>query len=200
MSARRALALGFREFLRSPLNVGGLAIATTDCDVMADGRPRPDCGDWFYAIHGGLRANQLQTGDESYFTLYCTISARTEQPFDRVGPNILQVADGLDDRADDVWNAIFRYQWTPLTGPMTLANRFMYPDSVPSTYLFVQSLYPVSCSNPEPVVESWFNATSQQQHRSGQSNTGEPAPFVGFKTVLTFQGAVIMQELDDALA
>lgn len=198
MSARRALALGFREFLRSSSG-GGLGIPATDCDVMADGRPRADCGDWFYAVHGGQRTNQLQTGDESYFTLYCTISAKTSMAFDRVGPNVLQVADGLDDRADAVWNGIFRYQWAPL-GVMTLANQFMEPDSVPDTYLFVQSLYPVSCSNPEPVVESWFNATTQQQHRSGQSNTGDPAPFIGFKTVLTFQGAVVLQELDDALA
>lgn len=115
MSARRSLTLAIRDQLKDSTANGGLGLTVQTCEVQFDGRPPPLCGQWFYAVHQNPRTNQLLTGDQSTFGAQVTISARSEQPFDRLGTDQVELVNGLDDRADAVWNAIFAHQWSPQT-------------------------------------------------------------------------------------
>lgn len=199
MSARRSLTTAVRDQLRDTVLNGGLAIPASDCDVMGDGRPAPNCGKWFYAVHQGSRSNQWLLGDESTFGVNVTISGRANEPFDRIGTNLVDLLNGLDDKADAVWTCIFAHQWTgqiPGTvGVMTRANTIL---SAPeSSYGWTEALYPTSMTEPQPVTPDWFSASEAQQHKK-QAAWGEKMPFVGLRITINFMGAKRLMNNADA--
>lgn len=205
MAGSRSLTLAVRDQLRATAHatniVGyGLGIASSDCDVTFDGRPNPDCGKLFFAVHHGRRTNQLLTGDESMFSVSVTISGRANEPFDRIGPNLLDWANGVMAWGDRVWACLFGNQWgveaTP--GVMYRANRYLPPSSYPWT----EALYPTSMSEAQPVRPDWFSATEDQGQPSRgrgsiQPQRGNTVPFVGLTIRIELTGAKRIQRLDD---
>ena len=185
-----------RDFLRAPLASNGLNLATSMCEAMLDGRPAPLAGKWFYAVHQGPRSNNLLTGDASTFGVQVTITGRANEPFDRLGTDHVELVSGLDDRADAVWNAVFRNQWgvTP-PGVMNIANTYLPASSYP----WVEALYPTGMTVAEPVRADWFSSSDELQGRGkGNAYAGASLPFVGLKIVVSFGGAVRAQNLNDA--
>jgi hypothetical protein len=196
MSARRALTTAVRDHLRQSVVDGGLAIPAHSCDVMFDGRPPANCGKWFYAIYQGPRSNRWLSGDQSEFGVNITITARANEPFDRIGTALVDWATGLDDRADAVWQNIFSHQWTgATTGIMNRANTLL--TGWPDTYGFTEALYPTNMSNAQPVREDWFSATDRQQHKLGGS-WNDRMPFCGLTITIQLMGAVRLQNNSDA--
>lgn len=199
MSARRSLAIAVRDRLRMTTAQGGLALTSAQCEVMFDGRPAPSCGDLFFAVHQGRVTNRPldQGGDASTFGTFVTITSRTKVPFDRVGTDQLDVANGLDDWAEKVWFCIYKNQWDgdgneEQLGVMNAADATLGAN----VYHWTEALYPTDISLAEPVRADWFSATEQSWAKGG-ANQQNVAPFVGLKIVVTFQGAVRMQELTD---
>lgn len=200
-SGSRSLTLAVRDMLRAPVIKNGLAIDPNDCDVTFDGRPNPDCGKMFFAVHHGQRTNQLLTGDESMFSVDVTISARANVSFDRIGPALVDWANGVMAWADKVWKCLFRNQWgvDPL-GVMNRANEYLIPTAggevPPDAYQWTEALYPSRMSQGQPVRPDWFSATEEQQtqRRIGTSNT---MPFCGLTVVVSFTGAKRIQRLTD---
>lgn len=204
MSARRSLTTAVRDFLRSSPTVGGLGLDTSLVEVMGDGSPAPSAGQWFYAVHQGPRSNQLLTGEGSSFGVSITISARTEAPFDRIGTDQIDVMSGLDDRGEDVWNAVFAGQWRgDGFGIMNRANAILqtaFPGGTP--YLWTEALYPSNMGVPEPIGPTWWNAEEdsyQAMSRAGKSiGTTGMARYCGFRMVISLTGAMRFQELGDS--
>lgn len=211
MAGSRSLTLAVRDQLRAAAPPAGtvsyagygLGLANENCDVTFDGRPNPNCGKIFVAVHHGRRNNQLLTGDESMFGVDVTISARANEPFDRIGPNLVDWAYGVMAWGDKVWAVIFGNQWgnSPL-GIMNRANQYLIPasgDSIPDdAYGWTEALYPTGMSQAEAVRADWFSATEDQQMQGqNRSYRGNTMPFVGLKVVVTCTGAKRIQRLDD---
>ena len=169
MSARRSLTLAIRDQLRDTVLNGGLAIPSSSCEVMGDGRPPPIAGTTFYAVHQGGRTKiglaTLDSGAASRFGAYLTITSRTQGPFDRIGTAELDIANGLDDLADAAWNCLYAHQWSngATIGVMTRANAFLPVGSYP----WLEPLYPTDQTSPQPVTPDWFSASEAQQHKAG---------------------------------
>ena len=192
MGERRSLSLAVRDWLRKPTGDGGLGLDRGVCDVMLDGRPPAVCGDWFYAIHQGARRNQqLAGGMLRSLDLTVTVTARTPQPFDRLGTDLVdRVLDGLDERVDLLVANIFRNQWAI----MNLANTYL---GAPSTaYVWTEALYPASDGAPEPVRADWFNAVEgwPSKQPAGYQNQ---ASYCGLKSVVQLTGAMRGQRQED---
>ncbi len=185
--------------LRDTVAHGGLAISRDDSAIMADGRPAPMSGKYFYAVHQGSRTNNWLGGDESTFSALVTITARANEPFDRIGPELVDLIDGLDDKADAVWTCFFAHQWTgqiPGTiGVMTRANTYL--ENWGATYGWTEALYPSVMSDPTPVQAEWLIATGREPHKVGTawSKTGA---FAGVIVEIRFVGANRLMNNADA--
>lgn len=199
MAASRTLTLAVRDQLRAaaPPNfasdyVGyGLGLTAAQCEVMFDGRPMPNAGDLFFAVHHNRRQNQSLTGDSSNFAVDVTISMRCVRPFDRVGPEQIDVSDGLEAWADRVTACVWANQWgTSPLGIMNRANNYLPSGSYP----WVEALYPTGNPQPQPQQEAWFNAANDQ---TSQRRQGGTMPFVGMSIVVSLVGAVRYQRPGD---
>lgn len=201
VSARRSLAAAMLDQLRDTVANGGLAIASSDSGIMADGRPAPMSGRRFYAIHQGNRSNNWLLGDESAFDLMVTISERANEPFDRLGPNNIDMIDGLDDAAEDLWTNIFAHQWTgqysATPGIMSRANTYLADWN--ATYGWTEALYPAVMGPPTPVQGAWFMASGLTAHKVGQA-WSQVAPYEGMTVQIRFAGAKRLMNNADAEA
>lgn len=81
VSTERAMLEGLRDALRA-----ALSLDRTGCQVTADGRPDPMCGDWFVAVHPGGTSNSQRNYLDEHADCYVTITRRTGfSPQDRIG-------------------------------------------------------------------------------------------------------------------
>lgn len=207
MSAR-SLTLAVRDYLcrdKPPSGTytyaGGYGLGLTktrDCDVTFDGRPHPGCGKLFFAVHHGRRQNNLLTGDESSFGVNVTISARANEPFDRIGTHLIDWADGVMAWANRVWSCIFANQWgsSPL-GVMNLANTYLPGWSTSDTYGWTEALYPVLINEAQPVRADWFSASEEQPQNRARIPSSGTMPYAGLAVTVQFVGAKRLQRLDD---
>ena len=190
--------------LRAATADGGLAIPTDQSGLTSDGRPYPSSGKWFYGVWHGPRTNRSMMYDESSFSLMVTVTAKVDVPFDRIGPNLLELTDGLEDRAEAVWTNFFAHQWTgqytATAGLMQRAAAYLL--SAGSTYGFVEAPYPSQMTAPIPVRADWFSATDNAPNKSSPGVRWDSAnmPFSGFKIDITFSGALRMMNNADAIA
>lgn len=68
-----------RDHLRA-----ALGLSAGECDVTPDGRPHPDAGQRFFAIHGGTASNSSNECLDERFGLTVTVTVRTgDRPADR---------------------------------------------------------------------------------------------------------------------
>lgn len=75
------LLRGVRDSLRT-----ALSLDATGCQVTADGRPDPMCGEWFVAVHGASTTNSARNHLDERVGLSVTITRRTGfTPQDRIG-------------------------------------------------------------------------------------------------------------------
>jgi hypothetical protein len=73
------------------LDDGAIAI------VGKPGKPRPNCGPWFYGVWGGGRAWQMKTALDALVNVNITITKRLEQPLDRLDDALDAECDGIDE-------------------------------------------------------------------------------------------------------
>lgn len=195
MSARRALALAVRNQLRlaAPEGLGFLA---HECDVMFDGRPAPSCGKWFLAIHQGGRVNERETCLQDRHTLLATLTMRVDEPFDRIGSELVEKEyDGFDVRMDAIRALIVRQQWSIMAAANVLLGNSAndpFGRTSPVVNGFVEAIRPGEDGPAVAVNEDWFQA-----ERRPKVNYHLP-PFVGIKATLTLVGALRIQTLSDA--
>jgi len=79
LSTMDALLDAARDRLRAALE-----LAPEECSVTPDGKPDPDCGERFVAIHPGGVSNSQQHCLDEYYAFRATVTVRTGQdPRDR---------------------------------------------------------------------------------------------------------------------
>lgn len=200
MAGSRSLTLAVRDQLMQPAPPNnatsyagyGLGLTAAQCAVTFNGKPNPDCGPLFFAVHHGARNNQSLNADLSYYSVEVTISARANQSFDRIGPNLVDWANGVMAWADRVFACVFANQWgvDPI-GIMNRADEYLPPGS----HRWKEALYPLSETQASMVRAEWFSATEEQQTK--QQNRGGAMPFVGLSVDVSLVGAMRPQNLTD---
>lgn len=102
MSARAA-RLATRDILKTALSLN-----TDQCEVMPDGKPKPDAGELFVAVHPGYWHARDIEGLEEEFGVRVTVTMRLGAvPLDRAGPSAQDLLDaGLDAKCRQVMKAL----------------------------------------------------------------------------------------------
>lgn len=128
-------------------------------EIRADGRPPPNCGDVYVAVHqGGTRNSSLNNLDE-YYDISVTLTMRATVPFDRLGDQLLVrklvKKIGFNRRAERLRN-ILNMAWEILG----TANNYLIdlnPDAQ-TVYGFVEPAHYTGMDIPMLVGEDWFDA------------------------------------------
>lgn len=182
----RALALALRDHLRSGQN-GGLNYDPAYCEIMVDGKPAPDCGQWFVAIHPGAWQGQYVEGYAENVSLCCTVTVRAPvMPFDREGKLLyektqtfkglwwfieeIRASLALDTGGDDWLNLSNKYiNAAALTGS---ANGFVETQTVTS-----------DLGRPMRQGASWFSSEDSEVDVSGISQTISFGPLGRYQVI-----------------
>lgn len=116
--SRRSLHIGYRDRLRN----AGLGLNPASCEVMADGRPPPRCGDRFVAVHSGPRSvfDSRDSLDETY-EVRVTVTQRIHAPWDRIGTEMEAIVNGFSLFCDRV-RAALHNDTTPSVGLLAMMN------------------------------------------------------------------------------
>lgn len=180
--SRRSLMLATRDLIRSGLNY-----ADRECDVTFDGQPPPRAGKVFVAIHRGGRRSTARDSIDELYELIVTITLRVNEPYDRLGTDLLEkAAQGMDDRGDAL-RAFLHMNYDVMNRANTLlitaANITKPPQGSPNVYGFSEPLGFVSDDIPRLVAGNWFHAASE-------------AVEVGIVQNLTFGGARRLQPIE----
>ena len=90
----RALLYAVRDQLRSAAPVGvnppaAMNLAASDCEVMADERPAPRCGQRFVSIYRAGRSSIDQVSLDEYYNFNIAVTQRVNGPFDQWALNTL---------------------------------------------------------------------------------------------------------------
>lgn len=154
--SRRALLLAVRDDIRDVLKY-----AARDCDLtLPGGQPPPRCGKWFIGIWPGSRRNQGRTALDATYELTVTLTARVNEPFDRVAIDLLAKNEtGFWDRSEAIAELIHKDCWD--THVITRANAILkddYPYTSNEPVGFRESLTFMSDSVPRLVGGDWFHA------------------------------------------
>lgn len=178
--------MAIRDQLRLPVLSGGLNFSQYQCEVGLDGKPNTLGGQWYVAVHGGRENNSHLTCMEDDFTCYVTLSMQCSVPFDRIGPDQLELlATGFDPRMDAIRACIMKNQWAI----MALANTTLGA----SVNGFIEALFVGPQEEPSAQGDSWFSTAPQQK-----KTMAGVLPFVGFKATLTLPGAKRIQYIENA--
>lgn len=108
MTAWRALLTAVRDRIRSVC-----AYTERDCELTFDGQPHPRCGKVFVAIHKGRRnasnKGTNRTALDQEHEVHVTVTMRVNEPFDRLGTDLLlKASDGMQERVDAIVAAVHR--------------------------------------------------------------------------------------------
>lgn len=178
-NSRAALALAVVEVLRDPVP-DGAGLDRNVCDYMIDGRPAPNCGDLFVAVHDSPRVD-LQGDQENYvhdsMGVYVTVTARTSYvPFDATGRfSYARKNGGILDVVDRLRAVINAKRWDVVAK----ANAHLGAGKQP----FTKCVKAVSDDAPQPVGSDWFH--------------GEPSDqTAGARVTIRVQGAERLQDPD----
>lgn len=163
---KRALCLAVRDQLKTAYaSHNWTALALKECEVMFDGRPPPRAGKKFVSVHRGGRRNTARnnTLDELYY-VDVTLTLRVNEPFDKLGANLLELATtGLDDIGDQI-RAIIHMNEPIRSAANTYienaANAWPVPPA--QVYVFSEPLRYLDEDLPQEVGAYWFSATPEQ--------------------------------------
>lgn len=132
---------------------------TQQVDIRADGKPPPNCGDVFVAVHQGATRNSSLNNLDEYYDLSVTLTMRVTIPFDRLGDQLLarKLAKkiGFNRRAERLRN-LLNMAWETLQ----TANNYLVdlnPDAQ-TIYGFVEPPHYTGMEIPQFVGEDWFDA------------------------------------------
>ncbi len=181
--SQRALLLAVAAQLRT-VN----AWTAEQCEVMFGGAPKPDCGEFFVAVHPGQWvSNASESLDEEYGVLVTVTRRVGFSPEDRMGTTggVTRAFDGLAVLVEKV-----RVQVHMSYVIMNAANvEAQHVDGNPSVSTpingFVEPLRFRDGGRPEPKGGDWFAADPE----------GDDQP-VGLAQTLTFAGARRVQTLE----
>lgn len=159
----RAMLQGLRNALRT-----ALSLDETGCQVTADGRPDPMCGEWFYAIHPGGTSNTQRNYLDETADCSVTITRRTGfTPQDRIGE---EAVFELLDRASAV-KAIVHMEYPVMDAANTLipgtAEHVAVNGGSVTTNGFVEPLGFRSQQYLGPQGNSWFWAEGMDDAVTG---------------------------------
>lgn len=163
VSTERAMLEGLRNALRT-----ALSLDKTGCQVTADGRPDPMCGEWFVAVHPGNTANSQRNYLDERADASVTITRRTGfAPHDRLGE---EAVFDLLDYAGRV-KAVVHMEYPILDAANRLitgtAEHAAATGGAVTTNGFVEPLGFVSQQYLGPQGSSWFFAEGMEDAVTG---------------------------------
>lgn len=181
MAVRRTAALltAAEARLRDYLTAAAKGLDGAKCvKVMDDGRPPPNCGPVFFAIHdGGARGTGGRQQSHALDLLQgvtVTISLKyLAAPTDRAGRERIAAEAGLLDRADEVIELLHGDE-----GTYGLANTML---ASPTGYGWTEPLAFQSRSAVEAKGAEWFWSAARADT--------QPEPPAGLVTVVSLHGA-----------
>lgn len=96
--SRKALLLAVRDELWEQFGW-----TQKECQVAFNGQPPPRAGKVFVAVHRGPRQSVSDLSLEEDYTVYVTVTARVNEPYDRIGTDLMEKAtEGVDDLCDRI--------------------------------------------------------------------------------------------------
>ena len=151
--------------VRDLVIAGGFEYNRNTIEVMADGEPKANCGDYFVAVHqGSSHAGGYARLDEEYdFNLTLTMRCKNI-PKDRIGDSLLakQVANdtGFNRRCDQL-RAFLHENWSLLE----YANNYLvkYAQDAELLYGFCEPPRFHGLDMPKFVVGGWFTADPEAE-------------------------------------
>lgn len=172
--SKRALLLATRDTLRS-----AFALRPVDCEYMAGPEPPPNCGDVFFAVHGGRVASGDTLSLDRGFSFTVTVTVKIKSPWTWVQANVLasEKYDALEERVEEVIGLLHMNE-----DVRNAANRYLNTASgaarktpVPTViYGFAQPpAFTGAAGEPVPCDARWFGASDHALQRVG------PPPPVG---------------------
>lgn len=77
----------------------GLGYTIQTCNLMFEGKPPPNCGAVFLAVHGGTIQDTARDSLDELYSVIITLTMRVSIPYDRGGTDLLAKAEsGADER------------------------------------------------------------------------------------------------------
>lgn len=159
--SQRSLLLGTKEFLLKNILYNNQPLSESLCDVMPDGRPPNDCGEFFMAIHpGGSRGTNYEILDIVH-QINITLTIRISRvPFDRIGRQIIVKKQmGLSDFIQLLIQVIHMNYNILLMADSFIGNEFGEEgiiDGFPNKW--IEPLRFNTCSPPRIVGGDWFHS------------------------------------------
>lgn len=189
MAGGTELLLATRDLIRAPVPYG-LGLNERYCDVMPNGKPKPNWGDvWsqpFLAIHG-LGWNK-ELPDDSYnrvFSYSITMTWFINSPFDAVGwSQMVAEQQSMVGQIEALAGWLQSQQW----GITNLANIYLGT----ARQGFSEAVYPSGCDYPAPVNAEWFGAHSRLKKVTSQGM------FHGVAATLKVSGARLTASVANA--
>lgn len=171
--SRRALLEAVRDTLKSVLH-----FESKECEITdMSGRPPPMCGKRFIAVHRAGRRGKWQVALDEIYDVAVTVTMRVEQPYDRIGKNLLEKQEsGMDDLCDRIRSAI---SVDSLTNDIINAANVILGITVNG---FIEPLYFQDDNDIRIVSGDWFHADPE-------------AVEVGIACTMKFTGARRIQPL-----
>lgn len=184
--SQRALLLAVRDRLRQPTVDGGLAYTAEQCEVMFDGKPKPNCGEFFVAVHAGSwTGRDCEALDESYGVQVTVTRRIAYAPYDRPTDPLTDASDALDKLLEAI-----RAKLHADPGPRAAADPQQYPVlTLANAYIanpankFVEPLRFRDGGTPAFKGADWFHA----------EGVGDEC---GVAQTLTFGGARRVQTIE----
>lgn len=190
--SQRALLLAVRDRLRQPIADGGLAYLAQQCEVMPDGMPPPNAGEFFVAIHEGEWTYTDIEGLDEIMGVEVTVTMRAAKvPKDRLGTNLLVGPTGksLYDQLEKI-----RAKLHMDPGPRSASDPSHYPVLALANATigagengFMEPLrFRGPAGKTREVYADWF----------GAENTPDSSP-LGLVRTLIFGGARRVQRIEE---
>ena len=181
MRLRAALKTSIRDCIKNNLGYAEQEIAV----CPPPGRPHPVAtASYFVAICDAGQTSQHLLSVDSTYTFQAVLSkAVGNVPFDRLGSGLIDVTEGLNERAEAIASLVFKNQWQIVTDSDANMSGAAIVNGI------LQAPHPTMIGVPEEVGWDWFGAVAPQGKTPGQRI---PA---GYKITVTFD-CRLMQTID----
>lgn len=160
--SEEALHFAVRDQLRLP-SPEGLGLRDIECEVMADGRPPPRCGDYFVSVHGApSRRGLFHSGfTDEYIGVEVTVTRRINVPFDRLGTEVVdEAARGVNAKVNQIVALLERQRYAVMTlANETIGSTFNETDTPRG---FIEPLYYQDSEKAKIVDASHFMSVEQR--------------------------------------
>ncbi len=189
-----------------------MSYGVQECDIMQDGKPRPESGNVFVAIHGG-KARPGTGNDNNLSELYdfmVTLTMRVTIPLDRVGDQLIARSmpltinsvpaaqrQGFDAKVEQLraflhmnWKLVVLQNQTPPSANDNLAAWA----SVATVYGFAEPMRYRGAEVPSLQGGEWMGAEPDTTRYRGAEVAATTSVFA-IKSALKFEGAKRFQPI-----